>query len=111
MKKGRPFDNGRLFFMTRTMRLDLFLKLSRLIPRRSVAQEFCDKGLIEVNGTTAKSSKEIKPGDEITIRKRNAVTTVRVTRVPTGKQLSKADAPNTYEIISTETPADADPLA
>ncbi len=93
------------------MRLDVYLKLSRLIPRRSVAQEFCDKGLIEVNGSPAKSSKEIKSGDEITIRKRNAITSIKVVSVPAGKQLSKADAPGTYEIVSTRSLADADPLA
>lgn len=88
------------------MRLDMFLKLSRLVPRRTVAQEFCDKGLIAVNGVTAKSSKEVKSGDRISIRRRNVFTTVAVTDVPARKQLSKADAQNIYEIVSTETIAD-----
>ena len=46
------------------MRLDLFLKVSRLVPRRSLAQEFCDAGVVSVNGASAKSSKEVKAGDE-----------------------------------------------
>lgn len=93
------------------MRLDIFLKLSRLIPRRTLAQEFCDKGLITVNGVAAKSSKEIKTGDRIGIRRRNTVTIVSVTEVPSRKQLSKSEAQTIYEIVSTETIADADLLA
>lgn len=93
------------------MRLDVFLKLSRLVPRRAVAQEFCDKGLVTVNGLAAKSSKEIKSGDRIGIRRRNTVTIVSVTDVPSRKQLSKAEAQTIYEIVLTETIADADLLA
>lgn len=89
------------------MRLDQYLKLSRLIPRRTLAQEFCDKGLISVNGATAKAAKDVKPGDEIEIKRRNTVTIVKVTATPEKKQLSKADAHEIFEIVSTETlPAD-----
>jgi ribosomal 50S subunit-recycling heat shock protein len=93
------------------MRLDLFLKLSRLIPRRSLAQEFCDKGLIVVNGARAKASKEIKTGDTIEIRRRTTLTTVKVISVPEKKQLSKADAGTIFETLSTETLGEPDPLA
>lgn len=85
------------------MRLDVFLKLSRLIPRRTLAQEFCDKGLIKVNGLAAKSSKEIKEGDLITIDRRTTSTTARVISVPEKKQLSKSGAQEIVEIVSTET--------
>lgn len=84
------------------MRLDIFLKLSRLIPRRTLAQEFCEKGLITVNGTAAKASKEVKSGDRIGIRRRNTVTVISVTEVPARKQLSKAESSTIYEIVSTE---------
>ena len=84
------------------MRLDLYLKTSRLIPRRSLAQEFCDAGLIEVNGQAAKSSKEIKAGDKISINRRNRVTTVEVTEIPKTKQVAKASAGDLYELISDE---------
>ncbi len=47
------------------MRLDLFLKTSRLIKRRTVAQELCEAGKAFVNGREAKPAKEIKPGDTI----------------------------------------------
>ena len=88
------------------MRLDLFLKTSRLIVRRSTAQEFCDAGLIKVNGLIAKSSKEIKIGDEIEITRRNRLLLLKVLRVPDKKQVSRNDAPSLYEIISEKISSD-----
>ncbi|MEQ1765044.1 MAG: S4 domain-containing protein [Pyrinomonadaceae bacterium] len=67
----------------------MFLKISRLIQRRSLAQEFCDAGLIEVNEVVAKSGKEIRIGDEISINRRNRKLQVRVVSVPDTKQVSK----------------------
>lgn len=90
------------------MRLDLFLKSSRLILRRSLAQEFSKAGLVRVNGTEAKPGREVKPGDEIEIRRHNRITKIRVTEIPASKQVSKSGAANLYEIISEETPADSD---
>jgi ribosomal 50S subunit-recycling heat shock protein len=81
------------------MRLDLFLKISRLIPRRSLAQEFCDAGLISVNGGAAKSSKEIKEGDRIQIKRRDRITDFIVCSVPSTKQVSKASAGDLYQIV------------
>ncbi|MBF7096930.1 RNA-binding S4 domain-containing protein [Alkalibacter mobilis] len=49
------------------MRLDKFLKVSRLIKRRTLAKEACDKGKIQVNGNVAKAGTELKVGDEIAI--------------------------------------------
>ena len=85
------------------MRLDLFLKTSRLIVRRSLAQEFCDAGKIKVGGAIAKSSKEIKPNDEIEITRRNRITKLKVLEVPAQKQVSKMGASSLYEIVSEET--------
>lgn len=93
------------------MRLDLFLKISRLIVRRSLAQEFCDGGVVRVNGVPAKSSKEIKVGDEIEIRRRNRVTRAAVLQVPDKKQMSKVGAEDLYKIVAEETIAEMDPLA
>lgn len=84
------------------MRLDIFLKTSRLIARRSLAQEFCDAGLVEVSGLKAKSSKEIKSGDEIEIKRRNRLTKVRVLQIPAKKQVSKSDSEHLYEILTDE---------
>lgn len=84
------------------MRLDLFLKSSRLILRRSLAKEFTQAGLVKINGIKAKSGREIKVGDEIEIKRHNRLTKVKVIEVPNKKQVSKNDAANLYEIISEE---------
>ncbi len=84
------------------MRLDLFLKASRLIIRRSLAQKFCDAGMVKVNDLTAKSSREVRPDDEIEIKKHNRLTKVKVLQVPDKKQVSRSDAANLYEIVSEE---------
>lgn len=84
------------------MRLDLFLKASRLILRRSLAQDFCDAGLVKVNELTAKSSREIKPGDEIEIKRPRRLLKVRVLQVPKTKQVSRTEATNLYEVLNEE---------
>jgi len=60
------------------MRLDKYLKVSRLIKRRSVAKEVADKGRITVQDKVAKSSTDVKVGDIITIQFGNKTVTVRV---------------------------------
>ena len=50
------------------MRLDLFLKDSRIIKRRTIAKEFCERGLVKVNDKIAKPSLDIKTGDVIRIK-------------------------------------------
>ena len=50
------------------MRLDKYLRVSRLIKRRSVANEACDNGLVSVNDRPARASYEVKTGDRITLR-------------------------------------------
>jgi ribosomal 50S subunit-recycling heat shock protein len=82
------------------VRLDLFLKLSRLCPRRSIAQKLCDAGFVLLNGRQAKSAHAVKVGDEITIRKPNEETVARVLAVPTTHNVSRRDASSLVEIIS-----------
>ena len=60
------------------MRLDKYLKVSRIIKRRPVAKEVADKGRIKVNGVLAKSSTDLKIGDQIEVRFGNKLLTVRV---------------------------------
>jgi ribosomal 50S subunit-recycling heat shock protein len=84
------------------MRLDLYLKSTRLILRRSLAKEFTKAGLVKVNGVKAKSGREVKVGDEIQIKRHNRLTRVKVTEVPQKKQVSKNNAANLYKIISEE---------
>lgn len=85
------------------MRLDLFLKASRLIARRTLAQKFCDANRVKVNDATAKSSREVKAGDEIEIKKGNQLTRVKVLQIPTQKQVAKHEAANLYEVLSDKT--------
>jgi len=84
------------------MRLDLFLKASRLIARRSLAQKFCDGNLVKINGAKAKSSREVRANDEIEIKKGNRLTRVKVLEVPVVKQVSREAAANLYEVLSEE---------
>ena len=82
------------------MRLDLFLRTSRLVLRRTVAQELCEAGAVTVNGAPARASRAVREGDCVTIRRRGHALTVRVLRIPTSKQVSRHDAPSLYEIVS-----------
>lgn len=82
------------------MRLDLFLKLSRLCPRRTVAQKLCDAGIVLLNGRPAKSAHDVKVGDEIIIRKANEETVALVLEVPTSHNVSRRDANSLIEIVS-----------
>lgn len=84
------------------MRLDLFLKASRLSGRRSLAQKLCDAGRVSINGSPAKSAHAVKAGDEILIRRHNKLTTVRVLSVPTARQTSRNEATTLYEVMSEE---------
>ena len=63
------------------MRLDKYLKVSRLIKRRTVANEACDNGLVTVNGKPARASYEVKEGDQITLRFGVRTVTVEVLSV------------------------------
>ena len=60
------------------MRLDKYLKVSRIIKRRTVANEACDAGRVTVNGKVAKAGTEVKIGDIIDIKFGNSTTTVEV---------------------------------
>ena len=81
------------------MRLDLFLRASRLVLRRTVAQELCEAGVVSVNGAQARASRSVREGDEITIRRRGRELTVRVLTLPQAKQVSRNDAPSLYEVV------------
>ena len=63
------------------MRLDKYLKVSRLIKRRTVANEACSGGRVTVNGKTAKAGTNVKPGDEIRIQYGNREVAVEVLAV------------------------------
>ena len=81
------------------MRLDKFLKVSRLIKRRTVANEVSDLGRILVNGNVAKPAKQLKENDVITIVYANREVKARVLKIPT-TNVSIQQAPELYEIIN-----------
>ena len=81
-----------------SMRLDKYLKVSRIIKRRPVAKEVADKGRIKVNGVLAKSSTDLKVNDQIEVRFGNKVLTVKVLEML--DSTTKEDASKMYEIIS-----------
>ncbi|MDI3256771.1 MAG: RNA-binding S4 domain-containing protein [Kyrpidia sp.] len=60
------------------MRLDKFLKVSRLIKRRTVAKELCDQGRVQINGRTGKAGSEVEAGDVLTIAYGGKTVKVRV---------------------------------
>ena len=64
------------------LRLDLFLKMSRLIKRRSLAKEICDGGCVQINGRLAKAGAMVQVGDVLTIDIRDRLMRVRVLRIP-----------------------------
>ncbi len=80
------------------MRLDKFLKVSRLIKRRTVANEVSDTGRVYVNGNSTKPSKQLKIGDEIKIEYTNRTVKVRVLKIPENN-VSVQEAPTLYETL------------
>lgn len=79
------------------MRLDKYLKVSRLIKRRTVANEVCDAKHVTVNGKIARASYDVKVGDVIEISVGQNVTRARVLNV--AETVRKEDAAAMYEIL------------
>lgn len=79
------------------MRLDKYLKMSRLIKRRTVANEVCDAKHVTVNGKIARASYDVKVGDVIEISMGQNVTRARVLNV--AETVRKEDAAAMYEIL------------
>ena len=79
------------------MRIDKYLKLSRIIKRRTVANEACDAGRVKVGGKSVKASYDVKIGDIIDISFGNKTLKIKVTAV--SDIIKKEDAINLYEII------------
>ena len=82
------------------MRLDKFLKVSRLIKRRTVAKEACDGGRVEINGRIAKAGSEVNVGDELTIRFGNRLGKYRICDV--SEVVRKENAAAMYEVIQED---------
>lgn len=83
------------------MRLDKFLKISRLIKRRTLAKEVADQGRILVNGQVAKASTTVKVGDELQVRFGQKMVTAKIDMLQDSTK--KEDAANMYTIVKEET--------
>ncbi len=83
--------------MGKNMRLDKYLKVSRIIKRRTVANEACDKGRVTVNGNPARASYEVKPKDIIEIAFGARTVKLEVTEVK--ETVKKDDVGGLYKII------------
>ena len=81
------------------MRLDVFLKTSRLVKRRAVAKELCDAGKILVGGAHAKPARELKPGEVLTLDLPRRKLVAEVLEVPAKGNVSKDLAAGLYKII------------
>ncbi|MBZ5203117.1 RNA-binding S4 domain-containing protein [Planomicrobium chinense] len=82
------------------MRLDKFLKVSRLIKRRTLAKQVADQGRITINGTKGKASSVLKENDELQIRFGQKVVTVRVEQLK--ENARKEETANMYTILNEE---------
>ncbi|WP_163102902.1 RNA-binding S4 domain-containing protein [Peribacillus alkalitolerans] len=82
------------------MRLDKFLKVSRLIKRRTLAKEVADKGRIQINGKPAKSSTSVKVGDEMIVQFGQKLVTVQIEKLI--ESTKKEDAADMYTIVKEE---------
>ncbi len=80
------------------MRLDKYLKITRLIKRRTVANEACDAGKISVNGKIARASYDVKIGDEIEINMGSKPLKVKVLNIT--EHATKENAAENYTVIS-----------
>lgn len=79
------------------MRLDKYLKVSRLIKRRTIANEMCDNGRVAINSKTAKASTEVKIGDIIEIRFGEKLTKAEVLVIT--EQVTKVGAAEMYKLL------------
>jgi ribosomal 50S subunit-recycling heat shock protein len=80
------------------MRLDKYLKVSRIIKRRTVAKEACEGGRVSINGKVAKAGTEIKEGDIIEIKYAEKIFKAKIINIT--EHVLKENAKEMYEIIS-----------
>lgn len=80
------------------MRLDKYLKVSRIIKRRTIAKEACESGRVLINDKVAKASMEVKENDIIEVKFANSSLKAKIINI--SHHVSKADAKEMYEIIS-----------
>ena len=79
------------------MRIDKFLKVSRILKRRTLAQQACEKGKVIINGREAKPAKQIKAGDEVELQFTGGTVKFRILNIK--ETVKKDEASSLYEII------------
>ena len=84
------------------MRLDLFLKISRLVKRRAMAQEMCGAGRVLVNGLAAKPAREIRPGDTVRLSYSSRTIDIKVLTVPASSKNVKTPPEELYRVTSDQ---------
>lgn len=82
------------------MRLDKYLKVSRLIKRRTMAKEVADQGRVKVNGQTAKAGTEVKVGDKLEVQFGQKHVSLQIDRIE--EAVKKEEAATFYTILSEE---------
>jgi ribosomal 50S subunit-recycling heat shock protein len=82
------------------VRLDLFLKTSRLVKRRTIAQELCEAGRVQVNGRAAKPSREVRAGDILTVHFTSRTVVVEMLSLPGPPKLRAPEA--LFRVLSEE---------
>lgn len=85
-------------FLEKNMRIDKFLKVSRIIKRRTVSKDACEKDRILINGKQAKPSKEVKIGDIVEVVYQNSTLKFRVLSVE--DNVKKENADKLYEVLN-----------
>lgn len=79
------------------MRIDKFLKVSRILKRRTLAEEACEKGKVSINGREAKPGRQVKPGDVVEVFFAGGSLKFRILNIK--ENVKKDDAASLYEII------------
>ena len=79
------------------MRIDKFLKVSRIIKRRTLAQEACSRGKVAINGRTAKPGTEVQVGDIIEIKFGENITKIKVLKI--SETVRKEESIDMYELL------------
>lgn len=81
------------------MRVDKFLSSVNILKRRSIAQDMCENGVVSINGIAAKSSKEVRIGDIITLKYLTYSKTYEVLALPLSKTIPKSQSSQYYKEI------------
>jgi ribosomal 50S subunit-recycling heat shock protein len=81
------------------VRLDFYLKVTRIVPRRSGAGDLCRDGMVEVNGQPGKAGRQVQPGDRIRVRFLSRELAVEILGLPEKKSVSKVEARTFYTVV------------